>query len=307
MPKKKRAQSVTLLLVPDDSAKVFSLKMNGTLFIVLMLLWVASVGVSAYIVSRHVNYRSTIEYSKYLKNKHVEFAREILDTRETVKRVAEVDKQLRDLLQLKSKNAIIKYTGFGGPSYIDTKLLEKEVKNGDENISRKAYELAVKYVDDQAHANETSFQEIVKYITDQRARLTAVPSGWPVKGWITCGFGSRIDPFSGALAFHQGVDIANDYGTPIKATADGVVSTADFERAGYGNLVVINHGNGYITRYGHMMKYVVSPGQHVKKSQIIGYVGSTGKSTAPHTHYEVLLNGVGVNPVKYLNKEVALK
>jgi murein DD-endopeptidase MepM/ murein hydrolase activator NlpD len=273
----------------------------------MFVLWAASMGFTAYIISRHVNYRAAAEYTKYIKVKHQEFASEMLKTRETVKRVAEVDKQLRDLLQLKSRGAIIKYTGFGGPSYIDTKLLENEVKNGDEIISRKAFELAVKYVDEQAGANEKSFQEIVKYITDQRAKLTAVPSGWPIKGWITCGFGSRIDPFSGALSFHQGVDIANDLGTPVKATADGVVMFSDYEAAGYGNLVVINHGNGYSTRYGHLQKSAVSPGQHIKKGQILGYCGSTGKSTAPHVHYEVLLNSVGVNPVKYLNKEIALK
>jgi murein DD-endopeptidase MepM/ murein hydrolase activator NlpD len=307
MTKKKRDQSITLLIVPDDQSNVFSLKLNGKLFIGLLIVWAASIAISAYIITRHVNYRATLQFDRYLKFKHQEFAREMLDTRETVKRVSEVDRQLRDLLQLKSKAAIIKYTGFGGPSYIDTKLLENEVKNGDEIIGRKAFELAVKYVDDQAHANEASFQEIIKYITDQRAKLTAVPSGWPVQGWITCGFGSRIDPFTGALSFHQGVDIANDIGTPIKATADGVVNFAEFDRGGYGNLVVINHGNGYMTRFGHMLKFVVSPGQHVKKGQIIGYLGTTGRSTAPHVHYEIRLNGVAISPVKYLNKEVALK
>ncbi len=307
MPKKTRNRSVTLLLVPDDSARVFSIKLNAKLFAALFLAWLVSLGFTAYIISRHVNYRASEEYLKYLKVKHREFARELIEARDTVKRVSEVDKQLRDLLQLKSRAGIIKYTGFGGPSYIDTKLLENEIKNNDENISRKAFELAVRYIDEQALSNENSFQEIVKYITEQRAKLTAVPSGWPVKGWITCGFGSRIDPFSGALSFHQGVDIANDTGTPVKATADGVVHYADFERGGYGNLVTLNHGNGYMTRYGHLQRFVVSPGQHVKKNQIIAYVGSSGKSTASHLHYEVLLNGIAVNPVKYINKEVALK
>ncbi|MCX8092583.1 MAG: M23 family metallopeptidase, partial [Candidatus Goldbacteria bacterium] len=189
----------------------------------------------------------------------------------------------------------------------DTKLLEKEIENNNEIISRKAFEAAVKYIDSQAQTNEKSFQEIIKYITDQRAKLTAVPSGWPVKGWITCGFGSRIDPFTGALSFHQGVDIANDIGSPIKATADGVVQYADFDRGGYGNLVTINHGNGYLSRYGHMQRFIVSPGQYIKKNQIIGFLGGSGKSTSPHLHYEVVLNGIAVNPVKYLNKEVALK
>lgn len=307
MQKRRSTKNLTILFVPDDNTGVFSFKVNTFLFILLCFLWIGATVFAGYILYKHVNYRATHEYNKFLTKKHKEFAKEILELRETVKRTAEVENQLKDLLKLKSKNAIIKYTGFGGPSYIDTKLLEKEIENNNEMISRKAFEAAVKYIDSQAQTNEKSFQEIIKYITDQRAKLTAVPSGWPVKGWITCGFGSRIDPFTGALSFHQGVDIANDIGSPIKATADGVVQYADFERGGYGNLVTINHGNGYITRYGHLQKFIVAPGQHIKKNQIIGFLGSTGKSTSPHAHYEVILNGVAVNPVKYLNKEVALK
>ncbi len=307
MQKRRSTKNLTILFVPDDNTGVFSFKINTIIFFILCIIWLGGTILSGYILYKHINYRATLEYNKYLTKKHKEFAREILQLRETVKRTEEVENQLKDLLKLKSKNAIIKYTGFGGPSYIDTKLIEKEIENNNEIISRKAFEAAVKYIDLQAQINEKSFQEIIKYITDQRAKLTAVPSGWPVKGWITCGFGSRIDPFTGALSFHQGVDIANDIGTPIKATADGVVQYADFERGGYGNLVTINHGNGYLSRYGHLQKFVVSPGQHIKKGQIIGFLGSTGKSTSPHLHYEVILNGIAVNPVKYLNKEVALK
>lgn len=307
MQKRRSTKNLTILFVPDDNTGVFSFKINTILFVFLCALWLSATAFAGYILYKHINYRITFEYNKYLNKKHKEFAKEILELRETVKRTAEVENQLRDLLKLKSKNAIIKYTGFGGPSYIDTKLLEKEIENNNEMISRKAFEVAVKYINSQAQINEKSFQEIIKYITDQRAKLTAVPSGWPVKGWITCGFGSRIDPFTGALSFHQGVDIANDTGSPIKATADGIVQYADFERSGFGNIVTINHGNGYLSRYGHLQKFIVSPGQHVKKGQIVGFLGSSGKSTSPHLHYEVILNGVAVNPVKYLNKEVALK
>jgi murein DD-endopeptidase MepM/ murein hydrolase activator NlpD len=307
MKKLKRDKHVTLMVVPDDTGRVLSVKLNAPLFMGLLLVWFVSVILSAFIIVKHSNYMATLAYDKYLQQKHREFSKEMVESRDTVKRVTEIDKQLRDLLQLRSKNAIIKYTGFGGPSYLDTKLLEKNVKDGDEVISRKAFNLAVQYVDDQAKDNEQSFQEIISYITEQRARLTAVPSGWPIKGWITASFGSRIDPFTGSLSFHAGVDIANDIGTPIKVTADGVVVFAEFDAGGYGNLVTVNHGNGYMTKYGHMLKYIVSPGQYVKKGQVIGYLGSTGRSTAPHLHYEVRLNGVAVNPVKYLSREVALK
>ena len=307
MKKLKRKKHITLMVVPDDTGRVISVKLGARLLLGLLLLWISSVFISAFIITRHTDYRTRIAYDRFLQQKHQEFAKEMIESRDTVKRVTEIDKQLRDMLSLKSRNAIIKYTGFGGPSYLDTKLLEKSVKNGDEVISRKSFELAVQYVQEQAKDSENSFQEIISYITEQRARLTAVPTGWPIKGWITASFGPRIDPFTGSLSYHAGVDIANDMGTPVKATADGIVVTADFEPGGYGNLVVINHGNGYMTKFGHMIKYVVTPGQHIKKGQVMGYLGNTGRSTAPHLHYEVKLNGVAVNPVKYLNKEIALK
>ncbi|MCE5300324.1 MAG: M23 family metallopeptidase [Spirochaetia bacterium] len=305
--KQKRKTHLTLMVVPDDTGKIISVKLGAGLFLSIMALWLCSVVVSAYVISRHVDYRATKAYDRFLNQKHQEFAKEMLEMRDSVKRTVEIDSQLRDLLQLKSKNAVIKYTGFGGPSYLDTKLLEKSVKDGDEVISRKAFELAVRYVDEQSKYSEKSFQQIIQYITEQRSRLTAVPSGWPVKGWITAAFGSRIDPFTGSLSFHAGVDIANDIATPIKTTADGVVTFAELDHGGYGNLVTINHGNGYMTKYAHLLKIIVSPGQHVKKGQVIAYLGTTGRSTAPHLHYEIKLNGAAVSPVKYLNKEVALK
>ena len=186
------------------------------------------------------------------------------------------------------------------------KNAEKYIKEKNADISKKSFELAVKFVNEESNKNERGFQEIVKYITEQRAKLTAIPAGWPVKGWITCGFGTRIDPFTGALSFHEGIDIANDEGTSIKATADGVVTFAGWNK-GYGNLVIINHGNGYSTRFGHLRKYVVSSGQYIKKGQVIGYLGKTGRTTAAHLHYEVRLNGVAVNPIKYIKKKIALK
>ncbi len=307
MKKFKRKKHITVLCVPDDSSRVFSVKMRSFVFYSLAILWLVGLAFSIFIISRHTNYRATLEYNKYLINKNREFAKDVLDMKETVDRVAQIDKQMRELLQLKSKNGMIKYTGLGGPSYVDdASMLEKCLKNEKDTISKSAFDLAVKCVNEKAKDKEKSFQEIIKYITDQRAKLTAVPAGWPLKGWITSGFGSRLDPFTGALTFHEGVDIVNDLGTPVKATADGVISTAGWEKS-FGYVVAINHGNGYSTRYGHLLKYSCSLGQCVKKGQVIGYLGNSGRSTAPHLHYEVRLNGVAVNPVKYLNKEIALK
>ena len=128
----------------------------------------------------------------------------------------------------------------------------------------------------------------------QLSRMT--PSGWPAGGDVSSPYGLRW----GGSDFHPGIDIANDYGTPITATADGIVVAAGWNSGGYGNMVDIDHGNGVVTRYGHAQEVVVSPGQTVTRGQIIAFMGSTGFSTGPHVHYEVRINGEPVNPSGYL-------
>ena len=123
-----------------------------------------------------------------------------------------------------------------------------------------------------------------------------VPSIWPTTGVVTSPYGLRW----GGSDFHPGIDIANEMGTPILATADGIVEYAGWNSGGYGNMVDINHGNGIMTRYGHASQVIVSTGQHVTRGQVIALMGSTGFSTGPHVHYEVHVNGQRVNPISYL-------
>lgn len=126
------------------------------------------------------------------------------------------------------------------------------------------------------------------------------PSGWPVDGgYITSGYGARTDPFTGLRSSHPGVDFAAAEGSEVLAVAGGIVSDAG-ERNGYGELVEINHGNGYVTRYGHNSRILVKVGDRVVKGQAISLMGSTGRSTGPHVHFEVLLNGNTVNPEQYI-------
>ena len=128
---------------------------------------------------------------------------------------------------------------------------------------------------------------------------TTVPSLWPVRGQITAGFGQRMDPFSGEGAFHPGVDISVPFGTKVEAADDGIVLEAGPE-SGYGNEILIDHGFGLTTKYGHLSRIFVVVGQELKRGQIIGAVGMTGKTTGPHLHYEVHINDAPVNPTKYL-------
>jgi murein DD-endopeptidase MepM/ murein hydrolase activator NlpD len=130
-------------------------------------------------------------------------------------------------------------------------------------------------------------------------RVSALPTLWPIEGRVTGSFGERIDPFNGEGAFHLGVDISGELGESIVAPADGYVTYAD-QLGGYGRALVLDHGNGVTTRYGHMSGYAVTVGQRVRRGDVIGYVGNSGRSTGPHVHYEVRINDTPVNPYKYL-------
>jgi len=133
----------------------------------------------------------------------------------------------------------------------------------------------------------------------RHALAAATPSVWPVAGWLSSSYGTRKDPFTHGADFHPGLDISADYGVPVLATADATVSTAGANGA-YGNMVTLDHGFGIVTKYGHMSRIAVSANQHVRRGDVIGYVGSTGRSTGAHLHYEIWMNGRLPNPMTLL-------
>jgi murein DD-endopeptidase MepM/ murein hydrolase activator NlpD len=144
-----------------------------------------------------------------------------------------------------------------------------------------------------------SLAELVDHFAEREVELRTTPSVTPAKGLLTSSFGSREDPFTGGSSMHSGLDIANTPGTDIVASADGVVVLAG-ENGEYGNCVVIDHGRDTKTLYGHLQRLIVKVGQQVKRGEHIGYMGTTGRSTGTHLHYEVRLNNVPVNPRKYI-------
>ncbi|MBX3562862.1 MAG: M23 family metallopeptidase [Sphingomonas sp.] len=138
--------------------------------------------------------------------------------------------------------------------------------------------------------------------------VVAIPSARPVRDSIrfTSAFGVRSDPFRGRAAMHGGIDLAGPVGTPIYATADGIVQRSEYNRGGYGNLVEINHGQGIQTRYGHLSRLIAQPGQRVRRGDLIGLMGSTGRSTGSHLHYEVRIDGRAVNPIPFMQSNETL-
>jgi murein DD-endopeptidase MepM/ murein hydrolase activator NlpD len=164
---------------------------------------------------------------------------------------------------------------------------------------------------DPARAADPSFKAMFnswKQLDQLEQGTIAIPSAEPVKGVaFTSSYGVRSDPFRGTRAMHAGIDLAGPIGTPIYATADGIVGRSEYNSGGYGNLIEINHGRGIQTRYGHLSRSMVSAGQHVKRGDVIGLMGSTGRSTGSHLHYEVRLDGKAVNPVPFMQSTAYLQ
>jgi len=148
---------------------------------------------------------------------------------------------------------------------------------------------------EQTDAPSTPEDEFDRAVAD----CSYTPSVWPVLGHITDSFGERLDPFSGEGAFHTGVDVGADYGAPVHATADGVVLDVG-QHSGYGRVVILDHGFGITTWYAHLSAYAVVAGTRIKRGEVIGYTGISGRSTGPHVHYEVRVNNAPVNPWRYM-------
>jgi len=148
---------------------------------------------------------------------------------------------------------------------------------------------------------ENRLRYVRRDVERREALAGATPSIWPAHGWLTGTFGGRSDPFTGEPGFHQGLDISTEKGHPVFATADGVVDSASYT-GDYGNLIVIQHAFGLSTRYGHLSSFAVKPGERVTRGDVIGRVGSTGRSTGAHLHYEILANGKLINPLQLLTQ-----
>lgn len=154
----------------------------------------------------------------------------------------------------------------------------------------------------EATRQEQSLQELQAYFQDQKSLLASTPSIWPARGWVTSDFGQRLDPYTADRVMHSGLDIAAPHGKDIFSPSDGTVVFAGLE-GGYGNVIVIDHGYGIKTRYGHLARINVKAGDKIRRGALIAAVGNTGRSTGPHLHYEVRVNGIPQNPRKFILEE----
>lgn len=157
----------------------------------------------------------------------------------------------------------------------------------------------LRQLDAKAKTQEKSFGELHEALMKQSSLLAATPSIWPVRGWLTSGFGQRVSPYTGLVQMHKGLDIANRVNTPVVAPADGIVVKSMWDN-NLGKTITIKHGYGVLTTYGHLSELFVRTGQRVKRGEKIAAIGNTGHSTGPHLHYEVVQNGINVNPARFI-------
>ncbi len=218
--------------------------------------------------------------------------------------------------ELEKRDNTVYRSIFEAPPIPDSVRLKKMQKNKelnllqtmDENALVSSLTTQLNQLTLRVSYQNSSLNEIVGMIRDKEKLMSAIPAIQPVSNknlnHIASGFGYRIDPIYKISKFHAGLDFAAPQGTPIYATADGKVKVAEYNAGGYGNHVVINHGFGYESLYGHMVRIKAKVGQKVKRGEVIGYVGSTGKSTGPHCHYEVHKDGQPVDPVYYFYNDL---
>jgi murein DD-endopeptidase MepM/ murein hydrolase activator NlpD len=222
----------------------------------------------------------------FLKSQVEEFQQQI-------QRLKEFDVKLRIIANLENAQETGSFLAVGGL----TPPSREPLQGGVADTQRMKEELD--RLSTEAEFREKSFQELYTFLEGKKRQLSSTPSIWPVRGWLTSTFGYRIDPFTGLRQFHEGLDIANRLGTPIIAPADGIVSRCS-NSFGYGLTVEINHGYGIKTIYGHLSKAYVTVGRSVRRGERIAAVGSSGRATGPHLHYQVMLNEVPMSPMNYI-------
>lgn len=185
---------------------------------------------------------------------------------------------------------------------LDTLPAQGGIDEIGESLPPELFKIEMTQLTDRFNKQEQQLTTIQNLFLTRDSITSGIPQGRPIDGgWLSSSYGYRIDPFNGKKTFHSGIDFAAKEGSEVIAVADGIVSFIG-ERNGYGELIELDHGNGYVTRYAHNEKIIVKTGDRIKKGEPIALVGSTGRSTGPHVHYEVLLEGIKIDPYKLVNR-----
>ena len=300
----------TIIVFPGSTASPKRIQLSKkSAKVALISLLVVSLffgGAGIYFINQYLKYQddqvvlaSLQRQGKIQKTQIDKFSKQVRSFETEMARLESFEKKLRIITSFEnSPKGNQGHLGVGGPyglsSHSFTTSLEKETQS---MLDRLSGDLGI--LTSQIKIRQFSFQELDEYLKNQKSLLASTPSIWPTRGWVTSAFGYRKSPFTGLPEKHEGLDISARLGSEVRSTADGKVILTGRE-GGYGNMVEIDHGYGVLTRYGHNSKNLVKVGDKVKRGQVIALIGSTGRSTGPHVHYEVLVNGIPVSPRNYI-------
>ena len=235
-----------------------------------------------------------------MQKKYIQlFADNLNKLNNKLRKLNDFDKKIRIAANISSnieENDV--FVGIGGFSSLDDIEIDANINKNHSALIRKSYENN-KQLEELISLQENSFKELLKEIKNKKSILSKTPAIKPTRGWLTSNFGYRVSPFTGKKDFHKGLDIANKIGTPVKATGDGIITFVG-TKTNYGKLIKVDHGRGFVTVYAHLNKIQVKKGDFVKRNEQIATMGNTGRTTGPHLHYEVIKNGLNINPQKYI-------
>jgi murein DD-endopeptidase MepM/ murein hydrolase activator NlpD len=297
--------SVTIMVVPHTDLPVLRKSFTLSSIALFVGVWTLLTVFAGFRICRQVDYWVTRTDNAVVRSKMAYMADEIERTRSMLEMARATDKQIRILLGMGSREDILRGdTGIGGPTALDGLSLKRLLSGEAPQDSQAAVHKTMDQLRQEGERRLASFQEIAWYITHQRCLYRATPNGWPAQGRITSGFGYRLSPIQAIedanRQFHEGIDIASAPDTPITATADGVVRYAGWY-GGYGMIVIVDHGFGFSTSYAHASKVTVAEGDRVTRGQLLAYMGTSGRSTGTHVHYEIWHHGRPVSPIRFLS------
>ena len=291
----------TVLILPDATSPARKFHINKAIVTAVSSVTAVSVLAFAFFLYQYVNLNVRMLELKQLRqeaNDRTFLAAKVGQLEGELMRLRDLDRKLRLVAGLDAGDDERARLAQGGAEMLSRTALLDAVRKGTGRLADWVGR-DLEALGHEITSRERSFRELKDLLEAKRSVLASTPTIWPVRGLITAGYGYRVSPFTGQREMHEGLDIATSFGTPIMATADGVVSFVG-PLAAFGNVVFINHGHGFTTFYAHTSSARVKEGQQVKRGQIIAYVGTSGRTTGPHVHYEVQVNGATVNPLKYI-------
>jgi murein DD-endopeptidase MepM/ murein hydrolase activator NlpD len=298
------SKKITVVLLPEGTNKVKQFSFPKFLAYLIVFFFLSSAVVLTWLVRDYTDLRARVPSlrklkaeNEYQKKQFAHLTQRIDQVVEKMCDLKEFDRRLKVMVNLETGDDKETLSGVGGsdpkrlkPDYAMVKTHQDLVSVMHKSLDNLNNEIAL---DKQGKA------ELRRFLENQKAILASTPSIWPTKGWMTSRFGYRISPFTGEKELHKAIDIAARMNAPVVAPANGIVASVGREH-GYGKVLSLSHGYGVVTKYAHLQKILVKKRQYVKRGETIALVGNSGRSTGPHLHYEVRLNGVAVDPERYI-------